>query len=141
MFFFISKAALDLRKYSKSYSNSILKLIKKHSLHKKWSFPLRISSVNVTTADLVWFTEEILNGKLHFLCSDYNLESGLYCHHFCVCLWVHEFLFHFITIFLKTNYIVIKPHPNNTSNPLNAWCPLRAIHTQNKPAAKGCRSF
>ena len=28
-------------------------------LHKKWSFPLRISSV----------TEEILNGKLHFLCS------------------------------------------------------------------------
>ena len=30
-------------------------------LHKKWSFPLRISSVNVT--------EEILNGKLYFLCS------------------------------------------------------------------------
>ena len=28
-------------------------------LHKKWSFPL----------DLVTFTEEILNGKLHFLCS------------------------------------------------------------------------
>ena len=36
------------------------------SLHKKWSFPLRISSV---TAELVTFTEEILNGKLHFLCS------------------------------------------------------------------------
>ena len=35
------------------------------TLHKKWSFPLRISSVNVTksaeTADLVTFTE----GKLH----------------------------------------------------------------------------
>ena len=35
---------------------------------------LRISSVNVNrklqkTADLVTFTEEILNGKLHFLCS------------------------------------------------------------------------
>ena len=29
--------------------------------HKKWSFQLRISSVNVT--------KEILNGKLHFLCS------------------------------------------------------------------------
>ena len=29
------------------------------TLHKKWSFPLRISSV----------CEEILNGKLHFLCS------------------------------------------------------------------------
>ena len=52
------------------------------SLHKKWSFPLRIPSVNVTksevswhsfmaqfTADLVTFTEEILDGKLHFLYS------------------------------------------------------------------------
>ena len=49
-------------------------------LHKKWSFQLRISSVNVTKsvvscrfgykiADLVTFTEEIFNGKLHFLCS------------------------------------------------------------------------
>ena len=36
--------------------------------HKKRSFPLRISSVNAT-AGLVTFTEEILNGKLHFLCS------------------------------------------------------------------------
>ena len=33
---------------------------------KKWSFPLRISSVNV---DLVIFTEEILNGE-HFLCCE-----------------------------------------------------------------------
>ena len=43
------------------------------TLHKKSSFPLRISSVNVTKpqfpADLVTFTEEILNGKLQFLCS------------------------------------------------------------------------
>ena len=39
---------------------------------QKWSFPLRISSVNVTkseTADLVTFTEEFLHGKLRFLCS------------------------------------------------------------------------
>ena len=40
------------------------------SLHKKWNFPLRISSVNATklaeTADLVTFTEEIGNGKLQF---------------------------------------------------------------------------
>ena len=35
------------------------------SLHKKCSFPLRISSVNDS------FTEEIINGKLHFLCSEY----------------------------------------------------------------------
>ena len=38
------------------------------------NFPLRISSVNVTNpyypADLDTFTEEILNWKLHFLCSD-----------------------------------------------------------------------
>ena len=40
---------------------------------QKKSFPLKISSVNVTkpmeTADLVTFTEEILNGKLHCLYS------------------------------------------------------------------------
>ena len=44
------------------------------TLHKKWSFPLRISSVNVTktTGNCgfgITFTEEILNGKLQFLCS------------------------------------------------------------------------
>ena len=36
---------------------------------QKRNFPLRISSVNVI---LVTFTEEILNGKLHFLCSGIN---------------------------------------------------------------------
>ena len=35
------------------------------TLHKKWSYPLKISSVNVTNP----FTEEILYWKLHFLCS------------------------------------------------------------------------
>ena len=40
------------------------------ALHKNWSFPLRNSTVNpLETADLVIFTEEILNGKLHFVCS------------------------------------------------------------------------
>ena len=41
------------------------------TLHKKWSFPLRISSVIVIKfpADLVTFTEETLNGKLYFLWS------------------------------------------------------------------------
>ena len=45
-------------------------------LHKKRSFPLTISSVNVTKStvscvtDLVTFTEEVLNKKLHFLCSE-----------------------------------------------------------------------
>ena len=49
-----------------------------YSRNKVPSFPLRISSVNVTNsqfpADLVTFTEEILNEKLCFLCSD-NTES------------------------------------------------------------------
>ena len=37
---------------------------------QRWSFPWRISSINLTkTAYLVLFTEEILNGKIHFLCS------------------------------------------------------------------------
>ena len=40
------------------------------TLHKKRSFPLRISPVNaIKSADLVTFTGEILNGKRHFLCS------------------------------------------------------------------------
>ena len=42
-----------------------MKTVWKVSLHKKWSFPLRISSVNFVT-----FTEEILNRKLHFLYSE-----------------------------------------------------------------------
>ena len=46
------------------------------SPHKKLGFPLRISSVNVTIsavfADLLRFSEEILNEKLHFLCSLYK---------------------------------------------------------------------
>ena len=45
----------------------------KATLHKKKSFPLRISSVNVTKSavptDLLTFTEEILIRKLHFMCS------------------------------------------------------------------------
>ena len=45
-----------------------------NSLHKNWSFLLGISSVNVAKSPgncgLVTFTEEILNGKLHFLWSD-----------------------------------------------------------------------
>ena len=44
------------------------------ALHKKQSFPLRISSVNLTKSagncgfDHIY--EEILNGKLQFLCSE-----------------------------------------------------------------------
>ena len=40
-----------------------------NSLHKRWSFPLRISPVNVTKSagNCKW---KLLNGKRHFLCSD-----------------------------------------------------------------------
>ena len=38
--------------------------------HCSKSFPLRISSVNMTKSYLFTITEEILNGKLHFLCCD-----------------------------------------------------------------------
>ena len=37
-------------------------------LHRKWSFPLRLSSVNVTKSQ--FSAEEILNGRLYFLCSE-----------------------------------------------------------------------
>ena len=51
----------------------IFSLVKTLHTAKNWSFPLRISSVNVTKpqipADLVTFTEEIFNGKFHLLCS------------------------------------------------------------------------
>ena len=64
---------LSIVRYGLKYFNLTGIGVYYFSLHKKWSFPLRISSVNVTnpqeTADLVTFTEEILHGKLHFLCS------------------------------------------------------------------------
>ena len=59
----------------------IMNLMMQHNLpynsqHKKWSFPLRVSSVNVTNlqfpANLATFSEEIFNRKLHFLCSDHH---------------------------------------------------------------------
>ena len=59
------KEFIESGKRTPAHSNEV----KKNELLRKRSFPLRISSVNVTPADLVTFTEEILNGKLHFLCS------------------------------------------------------------------------
>ena len=61
-------AELTLTKY---FYDSCFSLSKQVALHKKWSFRLRISS------DLVTFTKEILNGKLHFLCS--AVDSDLSC--------------------------------------------------------------
>ena len=51
----------------------------KIALHKTWSFPWRISSVNVTkSTGSCWFgpfAVEILQGKLPFLCSDTENEE------------------------------------------------------------------
>ena len=47
---------------------------KNMALHKKWSFPLKISSVNVTKSAIFCGFGQIYwgnpNGKLHFLCVD-----------------------------------------------------------------------
>ena len=59
-------------------------LLNPYSLHKKWSSPLRISSVNVTKSKgncefgQIYWCEEIFNKKLHFLCSDYGTGLFLY---------------------------------------------------------------
>ena len=37
---------------------------------KKWTFPLRISLVNVTKSAVVRFTEEIFNGKIFSAAKD-----------------------------------------------------------------------
>ena len=48
------------------YTLTIVYVSRHVTLHKKWSFPLKISSVNPQfPAGLVTFTEEILNG--HFI--------------------------------------------------------------------------
>ena len=44
---------------------------KNSALHENWSFPLKISWVNV-----VAFSEEILDGKLHFFCNGGCSEKG-----------------------------------------------------------------
>ena len=52
-----------------------------HYTKKKWNFPLAISPVNVTrsavSGDLVKFTVEMLNGKLHFLFNETHYFQAL----------------------------------------------------------------
>ena len=68
------------------YINPVgLKVFVDLSLHKKWSFPLRISSVNLTTSAVSFgfghtFTEEILNGKLYFLYSGWTDQMYITLH-------------------------------------------------------------
>ena len=48
------------------------------TLHKKWSFPLRISPVNVVTFTGEIRNGEILNGKRHFFYSETFVAGCLY---------------------------------------------------------------
>ena len=68
---FISRRSLSTRQQSHPRKGKAFSM--NNTLHKKWSFLLRISSVNVTKSardckNPEW--KEILDGKLHFLCSD-----------------------------------------------------------------------
>ena len=73
----IAEARSDENTFKFDSSNckfEVMFIKQSHTVHKKWSLPLRISSVNVTksaeTCGFVTFSEEILNGKLYFLCSE-----------------------------------------------------------------------
>ena len=57
-------------------------VILEYSLHKKWSCPFKISSVNVTKFGVPRgignITEEILNKKFNILCSDFSNFNNMY---------------------------------------------------------------
>ena len=69
----------QIRLYPNLISQICSVMLKRTHCTKKRTFPLRISSANVIksvgNADLVTFTEERLNGRLHFLCSDLTSKS------------------------------------------------------------------
>ena len=48
-------------------------------MYMKWSFPLSVSSVNVTNSQessgLLTFNQKILDGKLHFLCIGITIKK------------------------------------------------------------------
>ena len=73
------KISLNAFRRSTIPQKQLISFIKRleYTLHRIWSFPLRISSVNKTIfCNLVPFTESILNRKLHFLNIDnYSLYS------------------------------------------------------------------
>ena len=66
---YCKKAQKEKNLFSTNYCLQSMILTEQFSLNKKWSSPLRISSVNVTKPDQITNTKEILNGELHFLCS------------------------------------------------------------------------
>ena len=76
LFFYLRIVFWEIHESSKTWSMLLLKTPQKYKAHKvsHWAYSrffrsLRISLGSVT-ADLVTFTEEILNSKLHFLYSE-----------------------------------------------------------------------
>ena len=69
---YLFKCCLSHSNRSNKRDSEIREVVSRTTLHKKWSFPLRISLVNVT------YSEEIIHGKLHFLCCDRTLQLTLH---------------------------------------------------------------
>ena len=86
------------------------------SLHKKWSFPLTISSINVAksavSCGLVTFTEETLDGKLHFFVQSFKLRYM--CHLIILCYLV---LRSQDSVFQFFNWVGIQSRTSGVKNP------------------------
>ena len=101
--------------------NSILT---KHTVHKKSSFPLRISSKNFfQSAGLVTFTEEIFNRTFHFLCSDMHENTPILppCHAILSTLIMAMIVLAILLLrhkILERNLTCIYAHVRNTTVPL-----------------------
>ena len=87
-------------------------------LHKKWSFSLRISSANVTKSavncSVFIFTEETLDGKLHFLCSAWGLQlywkktaTQVFCCKYCEMLWTASFIKHLWWLYFDFYFLML----------------------------------
>ena len=79
-------------------------------LHKKWSFPLRISSVNVAKSTvLVTLTEEILNGKPHFCAVNHIYTNQEKCKRItCGKQWIYKI---FSKVYCAEGFLLPYTHP------------------------------
>ena len=101
-----------------------------HPLHKKWSFPLRISSVNVTKSEgsfsTLIRTGSTKSRKCRFLCVQiFNFYSGLvrltYQFNFCSSFFTLRSLFSFVLVELLL-----------VSDPILMWRILRRLVTKQR---------
>ena len=96
-------------------------------LHKKWSFPLRISSVNVAKSTvLVTLTEEILNGKPHFCAVKHIYTNQEKCKRIsCGKQWIYKI---FYKVYCAEGFWLSYTHPI-----LYPKCIVNEIQTTVKP--------